>query len=271
MSLADWKSYQNIVSKISASIVNNRTSHAYIIEADSCIDKESFAKDFFKAVVCEKNQGIGCDFCTNCKKIKHDNYEDLYIIRPDGQSVKDDQILKLQEKLMTKPTGGERNLALICNADTMTVRAQNRLLKTLEEPTLGTIIILLSENRENLLDTIKSRCIIYRLYGLDNEDDSEYIGVASEIIEMIVDGSGFYNLKTKINDVIKNKSDCYCLLDGFERLFRKFMLDSLNQGNLFKREDIIKNIRYIEEARRDLNANVNYNYALKNLLIKIGG
>ena len=88
---------------------------------------------------------------------------------------------------------------------------------------------------------------------------------------MIVDGSGFYNLKTKINDVIKNKSDCYCLLDGFERLFRKFMLDSINQGNLFKREDIIKNIRYIEEARRDLNANVNYNYALKNLLIKIGG
>ena len=43
--------------------------------------------------------------------------------------------------------------------------AFNALLKTLEEPTPGTVIILLSENRENLLDTIKSRCIFYRLSG----------------------------------------------------------------------------------------------------------
>ena len=77
-------------------------------------------------------------------------------------SVKDEQISKLQAELQKKPLG-ERNLAVIKDADTMTKRAQNRILKTLEEPYEGTVIFLLSENRENIIDTVKSRCVIYRL------------------------------------------------------------------------------------------------------------
>ena len=52
----------------------------------------------------------------------------------------------LQERLSKKPYYGDRNIAIIKDADTMTAKAQNRLLKTLEEPHPGTVIILLSKN-----------------------------------------------------------------------------------------------------------------------------
>ena len=58
-------------------------------------------------------------------------------------------------------------------------------------------------------------------------------------------------------------------LDGMERLFREFLLDG--QASPFRKEQIIKNVGYVEEARRDLLANVNYKYAIRNLILKIGG
>ena len=74
----------------------------------------------------------------------------------------DEQISKVQSDIKKKPME-ERHMVVIQDADTMTLRAQNRLLKTLEEPFEGTVMILLSENRENLLETIKSRCVLYRI------------------------------------------------------------------------------------------------------------
>jgi hypothetical protein len=54
-----------------------------------------------------------------------------------------------------------------------------------------------------------------------------------------------------------------------ERLFREYLLDG--QASPFRKEQIIKNVGYVEEARRDLLANVNYKYAIRNLILKIGG
>ena len=79
------------------------------------------------------------------------NHEDIFYVRKDGNSIKDENMSALQERLKNKPLG-ERNIAIVEDADTMTLRAQNRILKTLEEPPSGTVIILLSENTE-------SRCV----------------------------------------------------------------------------------------------------------------
>lgn len=304
MSLDKWKSDEKLIERISKAIRSGSVSHAYIIEGDSCVDKEDFAKDFLKAVCCEKRPGLGCsdglmagadaaasagnaasaagagagagagegEKCLSCRRIDHGNCEDLYIVRAEGattKSVKDDAILKLQENLKKKPAGS-RNMAIICNADTMTKRAQNRLLKTLEEPTPGTVIMLLSENRENLLDTIKSRCIFYRLGG-GEETGGENLRDANRLVDALIEGENFFEMKQLLSKSVKSREDAFHILDGLERIYRNLLLEKDPRGRLLKKEQIFRAVELIEEARRDLIMNVNYNYALKNLMLKIGG
>lgn len=269
MSLNNWDSDRKLVDKIRLSVAEGRVLHAYIIEGDTCVDKVAFAKDMLKGILCQEEPGFGCDTCIVCRKIDHDNYEDLYFIESDGLSVKDDQVFKLQEKLKLKPTGGMRNLAIIKDADTMTPRAQNRLLKTLEEPSPGTVILLLSENKDNLLETIRSRCVAYRLNSLDYGPNQRQMEGASAIVSAILEGERFYKMKELLGRYVKTRDDAFHLLDGMERLYRDFLIGKDERGRLMKKENIFRHIELIEEARRDLVMKVNFNYAVKNLIIKI--
>ena len=259
-----------LVEKIRRSILAGNIFHAYIIEGDTCVDKVHFAKEMLKAILCKEAPGDGCGQCLSCRKIDHDNYEDLFFLESDGLSVKDDAVLQMQEKLKLIPAGGERNLAIIKDADTMTVRAQNRLLKTLEEPPAGTVILLLSENKENLLETIRSRCVCYQLSSL-GRDAGLQMEKADAVMEGLLEGYNFFKMKECLAKHVKSREDAFQVLDGLERMYRDFLVEKDLRGRLLRKEDIFHHIALIEEARRDLVMKVNYNYAMKNLIIKIGG
>ncbi|MBQ8562645.1 MAG: DNA polymerase III subunit [Firmicutes bacterium] len=271
MSLNNWRADARLTERIRGSVLAGNVFHAYIIEGDTCVDKVAFAKDMLKAIICRQRPGVGCDDCIDCRKIDHDNYEDLYFVESDGLSVKDDAVFQLQEKLKLKPAGGSRNLAIIKDADTMTLRAQNRLLKTLEEPPAGTVILLLSENKDNLLETIRSRCVAYRLNSLETDLNQLQMEGASAIMEALLEGESFFRMKELLNQYMKSRDDAFQLLDGMERIYRDFLVGKDLRGRLLKRENIFRHIELIEEARRDLVMKVNHNYAMKNLIIKIGG
>ena len=292
MSLREWQSDKKLIGRIVKSISAGNVSHAYIIESDNCVDKRSFAKEFLKAVTCEIDPGYGCDQCLSCRKIDHDNCEDVYFVQSDGISVKDEMITNLQENLRKKPMG-KRNMAVIADADTMTVRAQNRFLKTLEEPSGETLILLLSENKDNLLETIRSRCIAYHLNGAeffetDFQDESksdmqkrrlgertEPLGAAdmkaaSDLIDALLDKEKFFYLKEMLSKTVKNRDDAFKLLDGMERIYRNVLFQRDERSRLMRTEEVFQYVALIEEARRDLIRKVNYNYAMKNLILKIG-
>ena len=192
-------------------------------------------------------------------------YEDLYFIESDGMSVKDEQILKLQADLKKK-TNGDRHLAIIKDADTMTVRAQNRLLKTLEEPYAGTVIILLSENRENLLETIRSRCVLFRLE--DAKENTKGKEIAELVFQELFEEKRFFEIKQTLSAKVKTREDALALLDGLERIYEKLLTWEDPRRKIYSKEEVFKAIESIEAARRDLHAKVNYQYALKNLILK---
>ena len=276
MSLTRWKENEKLVGRIRQSICEGNISHAYLIEGDTCVDKIGFAKDFLKALSCRVAPGEGCDTCADCRKIDHDNCEDLYRVEADGISVKDDMIEKLQGNLARKPLG-PRNMAIIADADTMTVRAQNRLLKTLEEPQGDAVMLLLCDNRENMLETIPSRCIGWHLQPEETADapQSEAEGerardCADALVDWILDGEGFFQMKQILAQNVKNRDDAFRVLDAMEHVFRDILLGKDARSKLFRPEEIMRYVTLLEEARRDLIWKVNYNYALKDLLIKIG-
>ncbi len=250
--------------RLNRAIANGNISHAYIFEGDYTVDKTAFAMNFVKSVLCDSG---GCGECAVCRKIDNGNYEDLFIISPEN-SVKDEAIEKLQEKLKNKPFAGSRNIAVIENADTMTRWAQNRLLKTLEEPPCGTVIILLADNIENFLPTILSRCAVYRLESTGRQTEAGTLSKATELEKMIYEEEPFYVLKAYAEKLAKDRRETMAVLDCLEKIYRDFIIDGSVK---YSSSSIYSSISAIEEARRKILKNMNISYALKEMIIKIGG
>ncbi len=137
-------------------VSSGRLAHAYLFEGPEGIGKRLMALALVRAIFCEN--GNGCGECPPCRKVDHHNHPDLHLFEPDGQQIKIEQIRTLQRELSFRPLEAKRKVCLIDQADRMNPAAANALLKTLEEPTGSTLIILLSSRPEALLVTVRSRC-----------------------------------------------------------------------------------------------------------------
>ncbi len=210
--------------------------------------------------------------------------EDVHRICADGLSVKDKAVEELLARLHLKPLVGERTVAIIQDADTMTPRAQNRLLKTLEEPPGEAVLLLLSNNAEHLLPTIRSRCVLFRL-DEDGEFESAYeassIEQAQAIGTMILKGESYYAMAGKLQEVTSEREQAYAFLDALEKWYRDLLLwragvpaefkdpQIKSLGNLLHMDRGYSAVALIEEARRDLDRRINTSYAIKNMVLKM--
>lgn len=254
-----------LTERLERAVKENRISHAYIFEGPAGMDKSAFARSFIKGVLCPDNLGENCGKCSICDKIDHDNYEDITYVEKDGLSVKDAAIEDIQETLKIKPLGS-RNVVVIKDSDTMTLRAQNRLLKTLEEPPGDSLLILLSENIENLAQTILSRCVKYRIEGVAQENSG---AKAEKLVEMLFEGAATYEMFRYIDGYLKDRDKTMQLLDEMENVYIKLVTEKQENLTLYKFDDIYENIHGIEEARKQIQQGMSASYALKNLVLKM--
>lgn len=264
------ESNENLIKRLEAIVRSGKISHAYIFEAPGSVDKKSFAESFVKGILCPENRGEGCKRCSICNKIDHGNHEDIIYIAAQGNSIKDADIIAMQDRLKIKPFG-ERNIVIVENSDTMTLRAQNRLLKTLEEPPGNTVIILLSENMENLAQTVQSRCVKFRIHYFGSDGYDFMMEKAMKTADMALERKPFYQLKAELSDVVGSKEDAAAFLDCLQIVYRNMILENKNKIARYKEQDLMDSIHAAEAARRQIKAGVSVGNALKNLLLKIGG
>lgn len=272
MGLRAYGKYGDAGDKLSQAIRTGRISHAYIIEGDHNVDKLGFAMEFVKALLCPEDPGEGCGLCSTCRRVENGNYEDLYLVQPDRDdkkatlSIKDADIEELQANLKMKPTGGDRNIAIIDGCDGMTPRAQNRFLKTLEEPAPGTVILLLSENKENLLPTIRSRCVHYRLNTPADAGELPMLQLAEDLLDMVRRNEFFYDMKERLDQEITDRKSAYAFLDAMETA----MGNALRKGNSTSGDDyLIYGVQWIEKTRANIRRNVGFKYAIRYLILKL--
>ena len=146
------------------SIETKRTSHSYMFIGIDGIGKQLFAKEFAKEILCleetKSEKHTYCNKCKSCIEFDTNNNPDYKIIdiEQDEKSIKINQIREMQIKISEKPIISHNKVYIINNADTMTIEAQNCLLKTLEEPPEYVTIILIGSDENSFLTTIKSRC-----------------------------------------------------------------------------------------------------------------
>jgi len=157
--------HDGIWSQLLVRIKNGTLPHALLISGSNGIGKRNFAVQFGQLLLCEtfqKDPGAAapCGHCHGCNLNNVTSHPDLKIVEPEseGKIISIDQIRELSEFLGLKSHYGEAQVAIIFPAEKMNRFAANSLLKTLEEPSAATHILLITSQPSALLPTIRSRC-----------------------------------------------------------------------------------------------------------------
>ena len=151
---------QPVVMKQLQTIFNkNRLAHAYIFDGEKGTGKVDIMHYFIKLMLCDNPlQNVPCETCRNCRRIDSGNHPNVHQIYPDGQFIKIDQIRELVSEMKMMGMEEGRKIYVLHHADRLNVASANMLLKFLEEPDGEVIAILLTEQMQAMLPTIRSRC-----------------------------------------------------------------------------------------------------------------
>ena len=150
---------------------DQRISSAYLFTGPYGTPKYETAVLLAQSILCEKGEGLACEECNTCRRVREGLYADMIILDGRTQSISKEMIDGIQSQF--SETALEQNgqrVYIIRNAENATISAQNSMLKFLEEPGPGVTAILTTDNAERILPTIQSRCTILQFTPMAFED-----------------------------------------------------------------------------------------------------
>lgn len=270
----------------------SQISHSYLFWGIEGIGKKLIAMEFAKKILCINEKKENCN-CKSCIEFESNNNPDFSIINADEGKIKIEQIREMQRKIAEKPIISDKKVYIINDADKMTTEAQNCLLKTLEEPPEYITMILICSNENNLLSTIKSRCTRIYFEPVEIEKVKKYImdnhiseNVNGEVLELSQGSIGkalkileYQSLYENLEKILKHLSDrdLIDIISMSEEIYKsKEEIHSiLEYMNVLALKLSKKNITYIncidkiEETKKRLKANSNYDMCIDNLLFNM--
>ncbi len=238
--------------------------NGYIFSGSGNTKNYEYAKLFAKMILCLNGEDGYCGKCKSCLMFDDDNHSDYFEINKDStESIKIDEIRNMQEKIIERPITSSKKVYIINNAENMTVEAQNCLLKTLEEPPEFITIILVANNENTILPTIKSRCTKVAFTEENAKELSEEDKQRYETLEKIFGNIEKYksiDLLNKIDVLYKDKDNIFESLDFINIILIKKAKENIKYVNY---------IDYVEETKNKLKSNSNYDMCIDNLILKI--
>ena len=173
----DVVGHRDIIQYIQDAVQQKKVSHAYILNGQRGSGKKMLAKLFAMTLQCESDKSEPCGECRSCIQANNGNQPDIITVKhekPASISV-DDIRTQVNGDIMIKPYSSPYKVYIIPEADLLTVQAQNALLKTIEEPPEYAVILLLTENADSLLPTIRSRCVMLKLRNIKDKLVKRYL------------------------------------------------------------------------------------------------
>ncbi|MBF0237041.1 MAG: DNA polymerase III subunit delta' [SAR324 cluster bacterium] len=140
---------------------------AWLFCGPNHVGKFQTALLFAQAVNCHSTPGNACGHCDSCRQIEHQSHADVLLVEPQDSDIRIDQIRQVGQWVQFHPGIGKKRIVIIKSAEKLNKESSNAFLKTLEDPPLSTLIILLAESTGQLLETIVSRCAMVRFYYLN--------------------------------------------------------------------------------------------------------
>lgn len=269
----------------------NKLSHAYLLVTNNIENCLSDLKIAIKQINCNKEYLENCTKCNICNLINQNFLPSLIIIEPDGKMIKKEQILELKRKFSTKPIYTKENIYVIKNAEALNAASANTMLKFLEEPEDNIIGFFITNNVNNVINTIKSRCEILNVFydvhdlnidSVDNSLNKTYLDVARNYIKKIeVEKSMriMYN-KSELLNIYSEREDIKKVFQILVIIYEELLKYKLNLSNLFSKldidfleflnyKDILNRINLLNKFLDDLNSNANIELLLDKFVIEM--
>lgn len=151
---SQWDSFVSLLEQ-------ERLAHALLIAGPEGLGGLALARAMGQFLLCKAPIGpLACGRCKDCLLLESETHPDLLCVQPEGTSsaIKVDQIRQVTEFMSKTAQQGGRKVIFLAPAEAMNLNAANALLKSLEEPTAQTFLLLVSPEPSRLLATIRSRC-----------------------------------------------------------------------------------------------------------------
>ena len=270
-------------------IESNRISHAYLFDENNYSEAFNMVISFVCELLCKNLSDIEKEIII--KRIHENNYPELKIIEPDGMFIKKKQILDLQQDFSMSAIEGKWRIYIIRDADRMRSETANSMLKFLEEPGSNIIAILMTNNFNNMLSTIISRCQVIK-FGNENKDcvDNKYLELALEIVKKI-EYNGIKAV-TSVSDILfnnissKDREKMVLIFDNMVDIYYDIIKVEIGKRNIKYKEyydvffDIssknnhevlLEKINYLVMAKDSIKYNVNSNLLVDSVVVNLGG
>ncbi len=287
--------HSDVKQRLESAVKNSKVSHAYIFAGKRGVGKTTMARSF--ADILTNGSVADVTVITN----------DRYGVDSKSDIIAVDTIRAASGDMYMKPYLADKRVFIIPNAEKMNAQAQNALLKIFEEPPAYCVIILITQNDNMLLQTIRSRAVTIRFGTLCDGDIKNYMSSKGrEMPDVVVKlASGSIGMAQELSEneelsdipetfvemfkkIGTGTAECiYSLIDYFQRekknseVLFDIMLIMLRDTMLGNRSDLVidgldsrklvRIIELVENTRNSFSFNADYNMAVSEMLLNILG
>ena len=248
------KKHQPIIYQTFVNSLKRKTlSHAYLLVGNPGTPLLETATYLAKTILCDDPSPLACCNCITCLRIESDNYPDVITLDGSKATIKKEDVLNIESRF--EKTAFETKgimIYIIHLVENMTIEAVNSMLKFIEEPEGEVYAFLTTNNINNVLPTIVSRCQTLNLKSADRKDiikESIELNIAQDDAELL---SYFYNDAELIFDLFKDEDE----IENYKVSKKAVteLIETLNNGSLkdaiyYTQKEIIPLIKTKEEMR----------------------
>ena len=235
------------------SLQNKHLSHAYLISGNPGTPLLDVAKFLAKSILCDNPDPLACNNCITCLRIDDNNYPDFIVLDGSKKSIKKEEVGNIETQFEKTAFETKGIMIYILHlVENMSVEAINSILKFLEEPESEIYAFLTTNNENNVLPTIISRCQLLRLKLVDRNEvikDAVDLNVPEEDAELL---SYFYNDGELIYDVLDSKEEKDAYMDAknaFVEFLSALAKEDKREAIYYLQQSIIPLVKTKESAR----------------------
>lgn len=154
---------------LAESLAKQHISHFYLISGPEGSGKHTLAKLLAASILCQGHRKP-CGMCNPCRKVMEGNHPDFITVDdPEKKTVTVDLIRQARADIYVQPNESDYKIYLFPRAQDMGLPGQNALLKVLEEPPKYGVFLLLTDNPDKLLPTVRSRCTELKMQAIPED------------------------------------------------------------------------------------------------------
>ena len=248
------RKYQPIIYQtFTNSLAKKTLSHAYLLVGNPGTPLLETATHLAKTIVCDDPSPLACCNCITCLRIESNNYPDVIILDGSKATIKKEDVLNIESRF--EKTAFETKgimIYIIHLVENMTVEAVNSMLKFIEEPEAEVYAFLTTNNINNVLPTIVSRCQTLNLKSADRKDiiqESIELNIPQEDAELL---SYFYNDAELIFNLLKDEEeseDYFIPKKAVIELIETLVNGTYKDAIYYAQKEIVPIIKTKEEMR----------------------